>query len=57
MGEQAAGTVRIPVADAMRLTVERGLPSRPAADVPEGTPAGMMPRTSSSGRTLERRRQ
>jgi len=54
---KAAGTVRIPVADAMRLTVERGLPSRPAADVPEGTPAGMMPADSSSGRTLERRRQ
>jgi len=53
-----AGTVRIPVAEAMRrLTVDRGLPSRPAADAPEGTPAGMMPADSSSGRTLERRRQ
>ena len=56
-GNKTAGTVRIPVADAMRLTVERGLPSRPAAEAPEGTPAGMMPADSSSGRTLERRRQ
>ena len=56
-GNKAAGTVRIPVADAMRLTLERGLPSRPAAEASEGTPAGMMPADSSSGRTLERRRQ
>lgn len=52
-----AGTVRIPVSEAMRLLVERGLPAR-AADAPDaaGTP-GMMPADSSSGRTLERRRQ
>jgi hypothetical protein len=48
------GTVRIPIAEAMRLTVERGLPSRDAA---EDTPAGLMPADSSSGRTGERRRQ
>jgi hypothetical protein len=52
-----AGVVRIPVAEAMRLTLEKGLPSRSAADAPAGTPTGMMPADSSSGRTLERRRQ
>jgi len=49
-----AGTVRIPIAEAMRLTVERGLPSRDTAADPQ---AGMMPADSSSGRTGERRRQ
>jgi hypothetical protein len=29
--DKAAGTVRIPISEAMKLTVERGLPSRPAA--------------------------
>ena len=52
-----AGTVHIPIAEAMRLTLERGLPSRPqdAAQPPE-TP-GLVPSDSSSGRLLERRRQ
>ena len=51
------GTVRIPIAEAMRLTVERGLPSRPQdAAQPAETP-GMYPADSSSGRTMERRRQ
>jgi hypothetical protein len=52
-----AGIVRIPVAEAMRLTLERGLPSRPAAEASGETPEGMMPADSSSGRTFERRRQ
>lgn len=30
--DKAAGTVRMPMADAMRLTVQKGLPSRPAAE-------------------------
>ena len=50
-----SGIVHIPIEDAMRLTVERGLPAR----TPEGglpTP-GLMPSDASSGRTLERRRQ
>jgi len=53
---KAAGTVYIPITEAMRLAVERGMvPSRPAA---EGSgPAGMMPADSSAGRTSERRRQ
>jgi hypothetical protein len=64
-----AGVVRMPITDAMRLAVERGLPARaqqqpasaeaaagkPAAE-PQTTP-GMMPADSSAGRTMERRRQ
>ena len=52
--DKAAGTVRIPIDEAMRLTVERGLPSRPEAP---GEQPGMMPQDSSAGRTTERRRQ
>ena len=52
-----AGIVHIPIEEAMRLTVQRGLPSRaPAADQPLETP-GLMPADSSAGRTVERRRQ
>ena len=58
--DRNAGTVRIPVAEAMRLTVERGLPARAM----EGADAGastetstQMPTDASAGRTLERRRQ
>jgi len=50
-----SGIVHIPIEDAMRLTVERGLPAR----TPEGglpTP-GLMPSDASAGRTVERRRQ
>ena len=74
--DRNVGTVRIPIEDAMRLTVERGLPSRAAAaaaapppaaaaDAPAGEAAAapatenpsLMPADSSSGRTMERRRQ
>ncbi|HKE87689.1 MAG TPA: hypothetical protein VKB50_28235 [Vicinamibacterales bacterium] len=56
--DRNAGTVHIPIADAMRMTLERGLPARPQAAPPDGDVApGMMPQDSSSGRTLERRRQ
>jgi hypothetical protein len=50
-----SGIVHIPIEDAMRLTVERGLPAR----APEGglPPPGLMPSDASSGRTVERRRQ
>jgi hypothetical protein len=58
--DKNAGTVRIPVSEAMRLTVERGLPSR-ADDAAEGGQAvdrsAFVPTDASSGRTLERRRQ
>jgi hypothetical protein len=53
--DKDAGTVRIPIEDAMRLILERGLPSRdPNTSAPAG-PAGMMPSDASSGRVLERR--
>jgi hypothetical protein len=52
--DRNAGTVRIPIAEAMRLTVERGVASRAA----EGTETpGLMPADSSSGRTVVRRGQ
>lgn len=70
--DRNAGIVRIPIEEAMRLTVERGLPARApaAAAVPaaEATSGGnraapgavehveLMPSDASSGRMLERRR-
>jgi hypothetical protein len=59
--DRNAGTVHIPIDEAMRLVVERGLPSRaqPAAGPDGDTPAtasSLMPADSSSGRTMERRR-
>jgi hypothetical protein len=53
---KAAGTVHIPIEEAMKLTVERGLPVQ-AVDPSEATTLGMMPADSSAGRTLEKRRQ
>jgi len=50
-----AGIVHIPIEQAMRLTLERGLLEATPAAQPE-TP-GLMPSDSSSGRTLERRRE
>ena len=58
--DRNAGTVHIPIAEAMRLTVERGLPSRapvaPATDTEPRADAPVMPSDSSSGRMTERRR-
>jgi hypothetical protein len=57
--DRDGGRVQIPISEAMRLTVERGLPSR-AQDQPDApTPAtsGLLPSDSSAGRTMERRRQ
>jgi hypothetical protein len=59
--DRTQGTVRIPISEAMRLVVERGLPSRPAAapEAPGASPMegpGLIPADSSSGRTMERRR-
>ncbi len=53
--DKANGKVHIPIEEAIRLTLERGLPSRPQ-DATTETP-GMMPTDSSAGRTMERRRQ
>jgi hypothetical protein len=53
-----AGIVHIPIEDAMRLTVDRGLlSSRPAEAAPPPGTAGLMPADASAGRTMERRRQ
>jgi hypothetical protein len=53
--DRAAGTVHIPIQEAMRLTLERNLlksrPQPPQADDP-----GQMPADSSAGRTMERRK-
>lgn len=54
--DKNAGTVHIPIDDAMRMMLERGLPSR-EVDASKAAPEGMMPSDASSGRVLERRRQ
>jgi hypothetical protein len=62
------GVVRMPIDEAMRLAVERGLPARaaqapvppaaePAAETAPRQMPGLMPADSSAGRTMERRRQ
>ncbi len=53
--DRGAGIVRIPIEDAMRLTLERGLPSRPQDRNAPELQAGSMPEDSSAGRTYERR--
>jgi hypothetical protein len=50
-----AGIVRIPIEQAMRLTLERGLLESAPPAQPE-TP-GLMPSDASSGRVMERRRE
>lgn len=69
--DKEAGIVRMPIEDAMRLAVERGLPARaqepavPAdtqgqvqqASEPAPQTPGQMPADSSAGRTMVRRRQ
>lgn len=54
--DKAAGTVHIPIDEAIRLTLERGLPARDAGAAPT-EPSGMMATDASAGRVLERRRQ
>ena len=52
-----AGIAHIPIEDAMRLVIERGLPSRsPEAGQALETP-GLLPSDASAGRIVERRRQ
>jgi hypothetical protein len=56
--DKGAGTVRIPISEAMRLTLERGLPSRPAdATNQQGDASTLVPTDASAGRQMERRRQ
>jgi len=51
-----AGIVHIPIEDAMRLTLERGLLQSSQEQAQPETP-GLMPSDASSGRVMERRRQ
>jgi len=54
--DREAGRIQIPIAEAMRLTVERGLPARVAQpDAQAEEPRGLIPADSSSDRTMERR--
>lgn len=55
--DREAGVVRLPIAEAMRLTVERGLPVREAAPASAAETADLVPADSSAGRTMVRRRQ
>jgi hypothetical protein len=51
-----AGVVHIPIEEAMRLTIERGLPAR-SEDASQPAKPGEMASDASSGRVMERRRQ
>jgi hypothetical protein len=56
--DKNAGTVHIPIQDAMRLTLERKLlTSRPQDPAQAPAAAGALPSDASAGRTLERRGQ
>lgn len=56
--DKNAGTVHIPIDDAMRLMLERGiLTSRPQNPNAPVSAADVFPSDSSSGRVLERRRE
>lgn len=56
--DKNAGTVHIPIEDAMRMMLDRGaLQSRPADPSKTAEPTEMFPSDSSSGRVLEKRRQ
>jgi hypothetical protein len=54
--DRNAGVVRIPIDEAMRLVVERGLPARAQGGEPAPAPTDLLPADASSGRTMERRR-
>jgi len=52
-----ASIVHMPIEDAMRTVLERGLPSRELAPGEAVAMPGLSPSDSSSGRVMERRRQ
>lgn len=52
-----AGTVHIPIEQAMQMVIQRGLQSRPQDTTTPAETPGLMPTDSSSGRTEERRLQ
>ena len=55
--DKNAGTVHIPIEDAMRLMLERGILTSRPQDAAAAAAAGVFPSDSSSGRVLERRRE
>jgi len=58
--DKAAGTVRLPIEEGMRLAIERSLRARPDVPTPNTISledAGAMPSDASAGRHVERRRQ
>jgi hypothetical protein len=56
--DKNAGTVHIPIMDAMRLTLERKLlPSRAQDPAQPAATPGQLPSDASAGRTMEKRRQ
>lgn len=53
-----AGTVHIPIGDAMKAVIQKGIVEARPEDAANPAPTpGLMPADSSSGRTMERRRQ
>ena len=55
--DKNAGTVHIPIEDAMRLMLERGILTSRPQDAAAAAAADVFPSDSSSGRVLERRRE
>jgi hypothetical protein len=55
--DEKTGTIHIPIDDAMKLTLQRGLPARSQDAARPPIAAGQMPADSSAGRPLEQRRQ
>jgi hypothetical protein len=55
--DKNAGTVHIPIEDAMRLMLQRGVFTSRLQDASASAQADLFPSDSSSGRTLEKRRE
>jgi hypothetical protein len=48
------GIVRIPIKDAIKIVIAKGLSSKPATDLPDAQGYRMIPSIASSGRTFEK---
>jgi len=53
--DKEKGTVHIPIDEAMKLAIERGLPARAEDATQPPVTSGLVPSDASSGRVLERR--
>jgi hypothetical protein len=53
--DKKTGVIHIPIQEAMKLTLERGLPVRQQNATQTATESGQMPADSSAGRTMVRR--